>query len=181
MLSVELPGVAALDARPLFVAVLAVHVFAGLTGVVAGALAATARKRRGRHPRAGTVYLVTLAAIGVTAAVMVLMRGQKWHLLVIATVAVGLGATGWLARRRRWHRWVLWHGIAMPGSYVAMLTGFYVDNGPRLLVWDQLPVLAFWVGPALVGLPLTVLALIRNHALPARSRRCLGQLPGGVC
>lgn len=132
MLVVELPAVP--DTRPLFVAVLAVHVLAGLTGIVAGALAATARKRRGRHPRAGTVYLVALAVIAVTAAVMVLMRGQKWHLLVIATVAAGLGATGWLARRRRRHRWVTWHGIAMPGSYVAVLTGFYVDNGPRLPV-----------------------------------------------
>jgi hypothetical protein len=45
-------------------------------------------------------------------------------------------------------------GLAGPGrvdddaqawgtAYVAMLTTFYVDNGPRLPLWDRLPVITF--------------------------------------
>jgi len=41
---------------PLFLAFIAVHVAAGLTSVIAGAIAMLSRKRPGRHPQAGTVY-----------------------------------------------------------------------------------------------------------------------------
>ena len=32
-------------------------------------------------------------------------------------------------------------------SYMAMLTAFYVDNGPHLPLWDRLPTVAFWLLP----------------------------------
>jgi hypothetical protein len=34
-----------------------------------------------------------------------------------------------------------------------MLTGFYVDNGPRLPLLGRLPVLAFWPLPAIGARP----------------------------
>ena len=46
-------------------------------------------------------------------------------------------------------------------SYVAMLTAFYVDNGPHLPVWDNLPPLSFWFIPGLVGVPVILRALHR--------------------
>ena len=55
--------------------------------------------------------------------------------------------------------------MAMAASYVALLTGFYVDNGPQLPLWNRLPTVAYWVLPALVGVPLTWRALIRNGAI----------------
>lgn len=57
-----------------FAAMLLVHVIAGLTCVVAGAVALTSPKRTGRHPKAGTVYHRGLAVIFVTAAGMSLLR-----------------------------------------------------------------------------------------------------------
>jgi rsbT co-antagonist protein RsbR len=33
----------------------------------------------------------------------------------------------------------------MGASYILMLTAFYVDNGPNLPLWSELPWLAFWV------------------------------------
>lgn len=166
-----LPGVEPSDPRPLFVAALVGHVLAGLTATVAGAWAASVRKRPGRHPRAGRTYLAALAVVAVTAAIMVLMLRHKWHLLALAVVAAGLAGLGLAARRYRWHGWLAWHGAAMPGSYVAMLTAFYVDNGPGLPGWDRLPAAAFWILPAAVGLPLTVWALVRNHAVRLPQRR----------
>jgi hypothetical protein len=53
----------------------------------------------------------------------------------------------------------------MAGSYIALLTGFYVDNGAQLPLWDRLPHLAYWLLPAAVGAPLTWRALARNGAL----------------
>jgi hypothetical protein len=138
MLAINILGLEIPDSRPVFLTALAVHVIAGAVSVVSGALAATARKRRGRHPKAGVVYGAGLATVFVTATVMAALRWQhSWHLFVIACTAFGLGLLGVFARERRWHRWMTWHGTAMGLSYVALLTGFYVDNGPQLPLWDH--------------------------------------------
>lgn len=163
------------DAGPVFLTALGFHVAAGATSIVAGAAAALARKQAGRHPRAGTVYLYGVAAVFASATVMTSIRWrQDWHLFVIGAVTFTLAALGWWARRRHRHPWLVWHGTAMAGSYVALLTGFYVDNGPQLPVWDRLPHLTYWLLPAAIGIPLTWRALVRNGALsrrpPAASR-----------
>jgi hypothetical protein len=153
------------DAGPAFFAALAVHILAGLTGVVAGLLAATARKRPGRHPRSGRVYLWAIGAVFATATVMALIRWpEDAHLFAIAVVAAGLALSGWRARRRRRPGWVHWHAIGMGGSYVALFTGFYVDNGPHLPGWRLLPHWMLWVLPATVGAPLIWRALRRYRA-----------------
>jgi hypothetical protein len=169
-LALDIAGFHVPDAGPVFFTALAAHLAAAATAIVAGLLATTARKRPGRHPRAGTVYLYAIAGVFVTAAVMAVLRWRHdWHLFIIATVAFGLAALGWWVRRHPPRRWMAWHGCAMAGSYVALFTGFYVDNGPQLPVWDRLPHLAYWLVPAAVGAPLTWWALIRNGAM-ARSQ-----------
>jgi hypothetical protein len=56
-------------------------------------------------------------------------------------------------------------------SYVAMLTAFYVDNGPHLPLWDRLRYLTFWLLPAAIGTPLTARAVIRaRHSNPGVER-----------
>lgn len=165
MPTVPIFGLEIPDAGPVFLAALAAHVLAGLTCVVAGALAATARKRRGRHPRAGRVYLWGLGVVFVTATVMAVVRWREdAHLLAIATVAFGFGVFGWRARRLHRPGWPLRHAIGMGGSYIALFTGFYVDNGPQLPLWNRLPQWTYWVIPAAVGVPLTWWALRRFSA-----------------
>ncbi len=61
------------------------------------------------------------------------------------------------------------HLLGMSSSYVAMLTAFYVDNGPKLPVWRQLPAAAFWILPSLVALPLVGMALRRHARRPSAS------------
>ena len=46
-------------------------------------------------------------------------------------------------------------------SYIAMLTAFYVDNGPHLPLWDRLPTIAFWLLPSIIGTPITARAVSR--------------------
>lgn len=161
----DLLGLPIPDAGPVFATALAVHVASGLVAVVAGALAATAGKRPGRHPRAGRVYLWALAGIFVTATVMAAIRWEHdAHLFAIAAVASCLGGYGYLARRRQRPGWPTHHAVGMGGSYIALLTGFYVDNGPFLPLWDRLPHPAYWILPSLVGVPLIWLALRRFRA-----------------
>jgi hypothetical protein len=170
ILTIDIGGFQVPDAGPVFFTALALHVTAGTTAVVAGALAATARKRPGRHPHAGTVYLYGIAVVFATATVIAIPRWHHdWHLFLIASVAFGLAALGWWARRRQPYRWMMWHGGAMAGSYVALFTGFYVDNGPQLPLWDRLPHLAYWLIPTAIGAPLTWRALVHNAAIRHRS------------
>ena len=159
------------DAGPLFFVALALHVIAGLSAVIAGIVATTARKGPGRHPSAGIVYFYAIAAVFVTATVMAALR---WHhdryLFFIATAAFGLAVLGRWARRRlsrRSSRWMLWHGGAMSGSYVSLFVGFYVDNGPQLPVVNRLPHPAYWIIPVVVGGLLTWRAFQHNNLLSA--------------
>ena len=58
----------------------------------------------------------------------------------------------------------------MAGSYVGLLTGFLVDNGPLLPGWRELPHALHATLPAIVGVPLLVRALVRYHRR-ARTRQ----------
>jgi hypothetical protein len=154
------------DAGPVFTAALAVHIPSGMTAVIAGALAATARKRPGRHPRAGRVYLWALGSVFSTATLMAIIRWREdAHLLALAAVALGLGRFGFGAHRRHRPGWPARHAIGMGGSYTVLLTGFYVDNGAFLPLWDRLPPISYWLLPNIVGVPLIWLALQRFRAV----------------
>ncbi len=162
MLTGEIFGLPIPDAGPIFLSALVVHIACGLTAVTSGALAASAKKRPGRHPRAGHVYLWALGGIFVTATIMAAIRWREdAHLFAIAVAAFGLGLYGYRARRRHRRGWPVHHGIGLGGSYIALLTGFYVDNGPFLPLWNQLPHWTYWLLPSLIGTPLIAVALRR--------------------
>jgi hypothetical protein len=61
------------------------------------------------------------------------------------------------------------HIAGMGIAYTAMLTAFYVDNGPHLPLSDRLPVLAFWLLPGAIAAPTITRAIIRarNKAPPS--------------
>ncbi len=159
-------GVEIPDTSPLFLTVLGLHVLAGLVAVVAGVVAMLATKRPGRHPRAGRTYVFALGVVAGSAVVLAVVRWPRdIHLLVLGLLALAAAVTGRWVRRRRRSGWRVPHLAAMGGSYVLMLTAFYVDNSPRLPLWRALPAVVFWVLPALVGAPLIVRAA-RRHRLP---------------
>jgi len=96
----EIFGLPIPDAGPIFAVALILHILSGLTAVITGALAATARKRPGRHPRAGRVYLWALGGIFTTATIMAAIRWHEdAHLFAIAVIAFSLGLYGYRARR----------------------------------------------------------------------------------
>lgn len=141
------------------------HVLAGLTAVVLGAATMLTPKSSGRHPRRGRRYLIALGMVFASGTALALTDWRHlWHLAVLGSVAVGSGALGYTARRKGPPRWLLLHILGMTGSYTAMLTAFYVDNGPRLPVWKLLPDISFWFLPIAVAAPLTVRAVRRNSA-----------------
>jgi uncharacterized membrane protein len=121
-----------------------------------------ARKGGATHKRCGRIYVIALSVLFLTAVVLVALRPPGLtHLLALGCLAAISALAGYRARRRT--RPTL-HLLAMAGSYVAMLTAFYVDNGPKLPGWRLLPPLVFWFLPTLVAAPFIAFAL-RRHSL----------------
>ena len=151
---------------PVFLAFLAVHVAAGLTAVITGAAAALTRKGSPRHIRAGRWFYRAITVVFATATILAAMRWrQDYYLFLIGAVAFTAATIGYQHRRR--HRpGDTGHIVGMGTGYIAMLTAFYVDNGPHLPLWDRLPPLAFWLLPSAIGVPITARAVL--HARHAR-------------
>jgi hypothetical protein len=144
-----------------FLAFLALHVIAGLTAVITGAIAAVVRKGSPRHIRAGRWFYRAITVVFATATVLAAMRWrQDYYLFIIGAVAFTATTIGYQHRRR--HRpGDTGHIAGMGIGYTAMLTAFYVDNGPHLPLWDRLPVLTFWLFPGTIAAPIIVRAVIR--------------------
>jgi hypothetical protein len=163
---------------PAFLIFLVIHVFAGLTAVITGAIAALAPKGSGRHIRAGRWFYRAITVVFATATILAAMRWrQDYRLFLIGAVAFTAATVGYEHRRR--HRpGDTGHIAGMGGAYIAMLTAFYVDNGPHLPLWDRLPPLTFWLLPAVIGVPVTARAVLRARrarqepAAPVRGPGC---------
>ena len=146
---------------PAFLAFLALHVLAGLTAVLTSAIAALARKGSPRHIRAGRWFYRAITVVFATATALAAMRWrQDYDLFLIGAVAFTAATIGY-EHRRRHRRGDTGHIAGMGIGYTAMLTAFYVDNGPHLPMWDRLPVLAFWLLPAAIATPLIARAVLR--------------------
>ena len=146
---------------PVFLAVLAIHVLAGITAVASGAIAAIARKGSPRHVRAGRLYYRAISAVFATAAILAAMRWrQDYYLFILGAVAFTTATIGYQHRRRHLPG-DTGHIAGMGTAYIALLTAFYVDNGPHLPLWDRLPRLTFWLLPAAIGAPILARAIIR--------------------
>jgi hypothetical protein len=140
--------------------------------VITGAVAALTRKGGARHIRAGRLYYRAISVVFVTATILAAMRWrQDYYLFIIGTVAFTAATIGYQHRRR--HRpGDTGHVAGMGTAYVAMLTAFYVDNGPHLPLWDHLPTFAFWLLPTAIGAPIITRAIVRARRAAAVSRTC---------
>jgi len=164
---IDILGTPIPNAGPVFLAALAVHVIAGLTCVIGGAIAALTHKGSQSHRRFGRAYFWGLLIVYVTLTVMSAIRWKEnAYLFAIGTLAFTAGLTGCLNRRRR----PAVHILGMGASYVLLITGFYVDNGPHLPLWDRLPAVTYWVLPSLIGFPLIARALARRRRQDASAQ-----------
>lgn len=153
---------------PLFLAGVGIHVLFGITAVATGAVTMLSQKGSIRHRGFGTVYFWAIVAVFGTASALAAARwAEDTHLFVLGALAFAFALLGRTAARRRWPAWPRLHLAGMGGSYILLLTAFYVDNGKNLPLWRALPPPAYWLGPAAVGLPLLLNAWL-NHPLARR-------------
>ena len=137
-----------------------VHVPAGAIAALVGAGAMLAPKGGSAHRWCGRAYLRSLIVVAVTGLALVATRGPHFaHLGALGIVAAFLGVIGYSARRRPS---AAAHIACMGASYIVMLTAFYVDNGPKLPGWRELPAISFWFLSTVVGAPFVARAIWRR-------------------
>jgi uncharacterized membrane protein len=135
------------------------HVTCGIIAGVAGAATMLSAKGSSRHRLLGASYLVALAGLcGSESLLAAVDWAHRWHLVLLAGAAAAAAGLGRFGAR---HGRTTVHIAGMSSSYIVMLTAFHVDNGPRLPLWNQLPPIAFWLLPAVVGVPILLRALHR--------------------
>jgi hypothetical protein len=128
---------------------LIVHILAGLTTVITGIVAGILPKRQGRHPSWGERYLWAYTLVFFTATILSVERwSTDAYLIFIALVGYGFALGGSVAsrfRREPWlmcllgKYWVIAHVVGTIGSYIVLLTGFYVDNAHLIPLLNHLP------------------------------------------
>ncbi len=157
-------GIEVPSASPAFLGVVGAHVLAGIACVVSGAVAMLSPKRAGRHPCAGTIYYWCLTFVFLSAFGLALVRWeQDSHLFMLGALAFVSATVGRNAMRQRRAHWLRLHIGGMGLSYIFLLTAFFVDNGKQLPFWKDLPAIAYWIVPAVAGLPILVWALLRHR------------------
>jgi hypothetical protein len=142
------------------------HIAAGGVGLLAGAVALFAPKRRGRHVQAGTVYQGATVVLNVSALGLVVLDPSLWWLGLIALATQVAAASGWVVARRRRPGWLVWHVNLVAGSYVSFVTAFLVVNIDSLLAWFV---------PTLIASPLIARASARAVTSPANRGRPAGR------
>jgi uncharacterized membrane protein len=156
-------GIRIPSADPGFLVIVGIHVLFGLSAVIAGAVAMLSNKGRGRHSRFGTIYFWSLFGVFVTMSALSFIRWTAdYHLFILGALSFAAANLGRAAARWHWGRWPRLHLTGMGTSYILMLTAFYVDNGPNLPLWRELPHIVFWVLPAAIGAPLIIHAFYRH-------------------
>jgi hypothetical protein len=156
---------------PLFLSVVGIHVLFGLAAVVTGVVAMSSAKGRGRHSIFGIIYFWCLCGVFITMSALAFTRWQEdYDLFILGALSFGVAWLGRVILRRRWRQWPRLHLMCMAASYIMMLTAFYVDNGKNLPLWRELPQIAFWVLPTVIGAPVILYVLLRHPLVLAYDR-----------
>ena len=131
----------------LHTSVLALHIAAGVTGLMLGPPAIRVALHGGRRALVTAGYVAAVTLLTASAVVLAVMR---WHalwpfaLIAVATQSAVIGS--WLVARRRSAGWLSWYVRLLCGSYVALVTAVLVVSWGSPLAW----VLPSVVGSALV-------------------------------
>jgi uncharacterized membrane protein len=171
ILGIQIPSV-----DPVFLTIVGFHILIGIPCVIAGAIAIFSPKGRGRHSRFGAIYFWLLVVLFGSAAILSVMRwAENYHLFILGLLALVFAVFGRSVVRAHRRGWPRLHLTGMGLSYILMLTAFLVDNGKFLPVWRELPPLALWFIPGVIGLPFLVRALLRHPVVVGPGRLRFGQ------
>lgn len=160
---ITIEGIEIPSDAPLFLTLIALHVFAALVCVIAGVFAMLSKKQRGIHTKAGKIYFRFLWAVVITATVVAIVRWKHdYHLFLLGVASFVSAYIGRKAVLQKWEKWSIIHISCMSLSYIFLLIAFYVDNGRFIPFWKTLDPVWYWLTPLIIGVPLIIWSLLTN-------------------
>src|SRR6185369_202401 len=160
-----------------FQALRGLHILLGTVALFLGPLAMFARKRPGRHTRAGEAYHWTVLAVCLSALGMSVLDWRRiWWFAPIAIFSYAFAFYGYLAAKRRWDGWLIAHIIGQGGSYIAMTTALLVVHWYQAYGDAGLTSPWPWLLPTIVGSVFISRAVERARG--HRTSRSKGYLSG---
>jgi hypothetical protein len=164
-------GIPIPSTSPIFLSIVGFHVLVGVACIITGAGAVLSTKGRGRHSNFGTIYYWCLAMIFASATALSVVRWvEDYHLFILGVLSFASACLGRRALRQRWRNWPPLHVVGMGASYILLLTAFYVDNGKNLPLWKELPQIAFWLLPSVIGITAIACVLLRHPMVRSLQR-----------
>lgn len=147
---------------PIFLKIVSFHILLGLICVISGAMAMLSKKGKGRHSKSGSVYFWGLSVLVLSASILAFMRWEhSAHLFFLGLFSFLSALVARISIRNHWGERIKPHIVGFGVSYILLLVSFYVDNGPHLPVWRNLPPITYWVLPMVCGIPLIMRALFK--------------------
>jgi hypothetical protein len=153
--------------------IIVAHASVGVAVLLLGLIALTARKRRGRHTRAGTVYFWIMLPLLVSGLVIG-ARHPGISPFEAAVIPTGVPLLlGYWAVRRRPRRflgqpWLTWHISGMGGSFIGVVTAGGFQTVYPLLPDNPVMMTLMFALPSAVGSALIARTIARRTA-PARA------------
>jgi len=164
----DLFGIPVPSTNKVFLSFVIIHILISIVAVLSGLMAMLMEKGRAKHSYCGRIYFWSILAAFPTVVILSIMRWpHNIHLLSVGVLTVTLTFIGYRLAKTNPRNWPRVHTICMGGSYILLLTGFYVDNGKNLPFWNLFPQWFFWMFPALVGTPI-ILYVLGKHPLNKR-------------
>jgi hypothetical protein len=112
---ITVDGIVIPSDNPIFLILIAIHVSAGLTCVIAGLIGMLVKKQKGVHTKAGKVYFAAICVVFITACQVAFIRWQEdYHLFLLGLISFSAALVGRRAVRRMWVKWPLYHISGMP-------------------------------------------------------------------
>jgi hypothetical protein len=151
--------------------IIVAHATVGVAVLLLGLVALTARKRRGRHTRAGTIYVSIMLPLLVSGVVIGARHPgiSPFEAAVIPTGGPLL--LGYWAVRRRPRRflgqpWLTWHISGMGGSFIGVVTAGSFQVVYPLLPDNPVMMTLMFAVPSVVGTVLISRTIARRTAPP---------------
>ncbi|MGM8365519.1 DUF2306 domain-containing protein [Virgibacillus sp. W0181] len=154
----------------IFTTLLIIHIVVGSICLLAGAMAATVKKKKGYHTLNGEIYHAGYVVIFITSILMAILNwSESAYLFYIAIFSYSLALFGYLARKLLWQNWLAMHIGGMLGSYIGIITAVLVVNGSQIPLVNEIPVLWLWFIPTIIGTPI-IFIVGRRYSSPDQTK-----------
>ena len=107
----------------------ALHVAAGVSALVLGAVGMASRKSLRLHPRVGDWYFVAITVACTSAILIAIVEWSKlWIFILLAIGTYSFAVAGYVAGKRRKARWLIIHVVGLTSSYCGLAMAFLVGR-----------------------------------------------------